>query len=74
MTYDNCSGQEHLSRNYECIPCAQEAWGKVGNVKKGCIQFLKDPNRISRDENCSVKVEKHTDGINNGYSEYQKKK
>ena len=36
--------------------------------------FFKDPNRISRDENCSVKDEKHTDGINNGYSEYQKKK
>lgn len=73
MTHDKISGQEHLSSNYEWIPCAQEGRGKVGHVNKVCVRFLKDPNRTSRDENCNAKDGKHTDGINNGYTEYQKK-
>ena len=74
MTHDKISGQKHLSSNYESIPCSQEARGKVGHINKGCVQFLKDPNRISREENCDIKDEKPSNGINSGYSEYQKKK
>lgn len=74
MTHEKISGQEHLSSNYECIPCIQEDRGKVGRVNKVCGWFLKETKRISRNESYSIKDEKHTDDINNGYSEYQKKK
>lgn len=66
MTHDRISWQKHLSSNYACIPYVPEAGGKTEHVNNRCVQFWKDPHRISRDEHYNVKDEKHTVNVKDG--------